>query len=75
MNDRDVSHRSLEGRVMVRRIANLLLELLVDSVQRVLDRDSLKITSSHFQSEREMQINLLHRGVYEMEFEDILVLD
>lgn len=53
----------------------LLLELLVDSVKRVLDCDSLEITSSHLQPQREMQVNLLHRGVYEMEFEDILVLD
>lgn len=53
----------------------LLLELLVDSVQRVLDSDSFVITSTHFQAQWEVQVNLLDRRIDEVQFENVCVFD
>lgn len=45
----------------------LLLELLVDCVQRILDCHALQIPCNDIQSKREMQVNLLdhwcHKGL------------
>lgn len=41
----------------------LLFELLVDSVQCVLNRYSLQVPGSDFEPKREVQINLLDRRV------------
>lgn len=53
----------------------LLLELLVDSVQRILDGDALHIPSSHLQSQWEVQVNLLDGRIDQVHFEDVFVFE
>lgn len=55
--------------------ADLLLELFVDGIQGILNGDTLQIPGSDLQTQGEVQVNLLHSGSDEGEFEDVLVLD
>lgn len=57
------------------RATDLLLELLVDDVECVLDRDAFGVTGGHFKSEGEVEVDLLDWGVDEEHFENVFVLD
>lgn len=49
--------------------------MLVDCVQRILYRDALHVAGRDLQAQGEVQVDLLDRGVDEVEFEDVLVFD
>lgn len=57
------------------RATDLLLELLVDHIECVLDRDAFGVPGGHFESEGEVEVDLLDWGVDEEHFEDVFVLD
>ena len=57
------------------RATDLLLELFVDDIECVLDRDAFGVAGGHFESEREVEVDLLDWGVDEEHFEDVFVLD
>lgn len=53
----------------------LLLELLVNGVQRILDGDSFVVASCYFQTQWEVKVNLLDGRIDEVQFEYVLVFD
>lgn len=66
-----VSFRGRKGRV--EKDTYLLAELLVDSVQRVLDGDAAQVPRRHLQAEREVQVDLLDRRLGEHQLEEGLL--
>lgn len=52
----------------------LLLELFMNCVQSILDGDAFEIPRSNFESQREMQVNLLDGRVCEKLLQSFLVL-
>jgi hypothetical protein len=65
----------MKGDGKASREACLLLELLVDCVQRILDCDTLEVTSSDRQTQWPYQVNLLDRWGHQVHLENVLVLD
>ena len=53
--------------------SHLLPELLMDSIECILDGDAFEVSCGYFQPQREVQVNLLDWGCCEHFLENILV--
>lgn len=56
-------------------MADLLLELLVDGIERILDGDTFEVPSCYLQAQREVQVNLFYRGSREHFLQRFLVVE